>query len=95
MYRSIAICDKCKKEHVSEASYDKSDWLKLTLRSNRSQYSEAEYLLCPECAEKLGIEKKVNEKKVVSIGDDLLEILYQMDKKPYNSNPPIIERHDR
>ena len=78
MKKGISICDKCKKEVVSEMQYiTPKDWKTFGLKDNSSNYNSIEMMICDECCEKIGITKTIDFKNN-DIKEQLFNIVYSM-----------------
>lgn len=70
----LSKCDKCKKvRDIPKGLCQAKDWQTLSLTTQG--YRTHQLDLCPECTKALGIETK---EKVQSLGDQLLDIIYEM-----------------
>jgi hypothetical protein len=77
-HKSIAVCDRCKKEKEYRNLHDcyRDDWKQISLKVYSKTYKD--YLLCPECCKALGIIDPPSIEEQHSLADRLLEVMVEI-----------------
>ena len=79
MTKTINICDRCKKEEITNYGYP-TGWKTIELKFD-SRYVASYYLLCKNCLEKIGIvetKKEETIEKEKPLAERLLDIIEEI-----------------